>query len=1122
MGEKKDAAVAMKGMKEWWTEKGWSDVEEMFFSAVDLGRKYRYFYDTLHRVCIELTSSLPTAYGDFFSQLQAVCRLTNYPLHRVDSFRWRARKVSHNGMEVDEQTYLIDVRAFADALAHFTDSPVPARLLAQLPQDVQHLPADRKQIEWLHRQKRMRFATVELKDSYIICICKELPADEPCKVDFTTNAHTILAAQLLKEGMQFNALSYTVDAQGVFHPQYIVVEPDYLLDITSITGCLKAYGDSAFNYLISKLTPNASTVHTLLGDFANQFLDDAFNLPNPEYRSSMQKAFNDRIIDICACDAIDESFFETTQKQFQNILKTVASIYELPLLKGKEFNIQLEPSFFCEALGVQGRMDCLIDVANEEKKFLIELKSGKWDEWRSSAREEHLMQMLLYKEVLYYNMNVRQADVQGNLLYSRYPILQEQRSFQDIVFHAINIRNNIVCMERGLLNGEARKWLPRLTPEALRRNASCSDKFWLQYCLPELQEVLDALHGMDALTAEYFHTFLQFLEREQFEGKMGDSRPDSTRAMSSLWNADINAKIENGDIFLDLAIVDLRMGDGVDAVCLEKQSCKDTLALPNFRIGDSVILYRRNSDDDSAVTQQVVRCNVEQYEGDRIWLKLKYAQRNVDVFDRTSLFAIEHDHVEATARALYAGLFSLVTADSRRRELLLCQREAEVDSSLTLTCHYLNEQIDDIVLRAKQAKDVFLLMGPPGTGKTSVALKSMVEEFLASGEDILLLSYTNRAVDEICEMLATIEPAVDYIRLGRELSCAPQHQSHLVANTLGKLANRKQVVNRIGETRVFVSTVASMSSHASLFSLKRFGVVIFDEASQILEPQILGILTNPAVGKFVMIGDHKQLPAVVVQSEELSAVTAPILNEIGLTNCRNSLFERLYEQNIHNDSIIAMLDHQGRMHPDICNFASQAFYEGKLLPVGLPHQNEPLPYVSYDESNDVQSVIATRRVAFFDVQLPTVEERQPKANVLEAKKIAEIVRNVILLCESNGIDFNPARQIGVIVPFRRQIALVRSEVEKVLGEPCDMVIDTVERYQGSQRDVIIYGTTITQRYELDILSNIVASATGDVDRKLNVAITRARKQLFILGNAGLLSANPLYRQFLASIRGGSE
>jgi len=1063
----------------------WQDILEVFFSEQTLRQKYRYFYDTLHRVCIEKTEGLPAEYNDFYSRLQAVCRLTNYPLHRVDSFRWRARQVSHLGLEADEHTFLVDVRAFVEAMSHFTNTRIPVALVGRLP-DVEELPMPRERLRELARQKRVRFMVENVGEPYIEAFSREMPSEVPFRVDVTVNAHTLQAAQLLKPGMQFNALSFTVDLEGIYHPQYIIVEPDFLLDTTSVTGCIKGWGESPFNHFIAKFKPSESTVYTLLGDIANQFLDDILNLPDADYLTSMRKVFADRAIDICACPAINAQFFEETQQQFANIQKVVQELEET-MLQGKT-DIHIEPSFFCEALGLQGRMDCLIDL-EDGKKFLIELKSGKWDEYRNCAKEEHLMQMLLYKEILYYNMGVKQADVLGNLLYSKYPKLQEQRSYQEMVFRAMNIRNNIVAMERGLLEGEARTWVPKLTPEALKRNQNCNEKFWVGWCLPEIKPVTDALHNMDELTAEYFYTFLQFIEREQAETKMCDTRPDSTRALASLWNADINTKLENGDIFLDLRLADLRMKDGVEALCLERPDSHESQ--PNFRIGDAVILYKRNSDQDTSVTQQVFRCNVETYDSDRIWLLLKNTQRDTDIFSKSDLYALEHDHVDANFRSLYSGLFSLLTCEKSRRDLLLCQRKPTRD-------------------------DLFLLMGPPGTGKTSVALKRMVEDELSHGHNILLLSYTNRAVDEICQMLSTIDTIPNYIRLGRELSCAPAYREHLLSNAIAGLTNRQQVLECLSATNIFVSTVASMNSHAALFRLKHFHVAIFDEASQILEPHIMGILTSTAIDKFVMIGDHKQLPAVVVQNEDRSAVSSPLLHQIGLTNCRNSLFERLYEQNRDNPDVVAMLDHQGRMHPTIATFASDAFYGGRLQPVGLPHQTEPLPYIYYDNvENPIEHLIATHRCAFINVPRPSLEDRMPKANILEARMIAQLVKGILSLHQQNDLSFEPQRQLGIIVPFRRQIALARAEIAKILPEvAADIVIDTVERYQGSQRDIIIYGTTITQRYELDILSNLTETPSGTVDRKLNVAITRARKQLFILGNEKLLQNNVLYAQLI--------
>ncbi|MBO4430466.1 MAG: AAA family ATPase [Bacteroidaceae bacterium] len=932
--------------------------------------------------------------------------------------------------------------------------------------------------------KRVRLSVERVDEPFMDV--RVVGEDTLLRLDITVNHHTMRAAQLLQVGIQLNALSSTLEGD-VLRPQLIVVEPDFLLDTTSVTSCIKGWGESAFNHFLAKFKPMESTVYTLLGDFANQFLDDNLNLPDADYLSSMHKVFADRAIDICACKEINASFFEETKKQFANIQQVVKELSQQPYMHQGKVNIHLEPSFFCEALGLQGRMDCLIDL-EENKKFLIELKSGKWDEFYHRAKEEHLMQMLLYKEILYYNMDVKQADVMGHLLYSKYPYLQEQQSLQEMVLRAMDIRNSIVAMERGLVEGKAREWVPKLTPQALRQDARCGEKFWTMWCLPALQPMTDILHQMDELTAEYFYAFLQFIEREQAESKKCETGQNTSRSLSSLWLDDLATKRENGDIFLHLHLVDLRMKDGVDALCLQCKNQEDEV--PNFRIGDAVILYKRNTDADSAITQQVFRCSVESYDSDRIWLQLKNTQRNKDIFSKKDLYAIEHDHVDANFRSLYSGLFSLLTCKKSRRDLLLCQRKPTKE-------------------------ELFLLMGPPGTGKTSVALKRMVEDELSQGHNLLLLAYTNRAVDEICQMLATIKPSPSYIRLGRELSCAPAYRDHLLSPSIAGLTNRQQVTQKIQETPIFVSTVASMNSHTALFRLKHFQVAIFDEASQILEPQIMGILTSSAIDKFVMIGDHKQLPAVVVQSEERSAVSSPLLHQIGLTNCRNSLFERLYEQNRDNEDVVAMLDHQGRMHPAIATFASEAFYEGRLLPVGLSHQTEELPYIVYNEENPIESLIATHRCAFINVPRPLSEDRIPKANILEARIIAQLVKGILLLHQQNNLSFEPQKQLGIIVPFRRQIALVKTEIAKILPKVAtNLLIDTVERYQGSQRDIIIYGTTITQPAELDILSNLTDTPSGVVDRKLNVAITRARKQLFILGNEKLLQNNTLYAQLI--------
>ena len=311
-----------------------------------------------------------------------------------------------------------------------------------------------------------------------------------------------------------------------------------------------------------------------------------------------------------------------------------------------------------------------------------------------------------------------------------------------------------------------------------------------------------------------------------------------------------------------------------------------------------------------------------------------------------------------------------------------------------------------------------------------------------------------------------------------------------------------------------VGTVAAIYGKPELFRLKHFDVAIIDEATQILEPQLLGILCargedeKDAIDKFVLIGDHKQLPAVVQQNAEQAAIYDESLLSIGLSNLKDSLFERLYRNCTAACSSSAihrsydMLCRQGRMHPEVALFANRAFYGGRLIPVGLPHQIE-----------DSDTIC---RLAFY----PSVPEKagaSAKINYSEARIVADLA---VRIYEHHQSDFDESRTLGIITPYRSQIALIKKEIESV-GIPVlnRILVDTVERFQGSERDVIIYSFCVNYPYQLKFLSNLTEEEGVLIDRKLNVALTRARKQMFITGVPELLERNPLYKSLLKLIEG---
>ena len=513
-------------------------------------------------------------------------------------------------------------------------------------------------------------------------------------------------------------------------------------------------------------------------------------------------------------------------------------------------------------------------------------------------------------------------------------------------------------------------------------------------------------------------------------------------------------------------------------------------------------------------------------------MTLRAPQRNTTLFTDSPArrWAIEHDRYDSSEKLQLQSLFSLLSTTADRRNLLLSDRPPRTDSAHTLLLDHTlpngNKEFNELALRAKRARDFFLVVGPPGTGKTSFGLMCILREELATpGTNVLLLSFTNRAVDEICSKLE--KDGVSYLRVGSLLGCGESYRQRLLREVTRSCRNVDGVADLITQTRVFTSTTASLLNAPELLQLKSFSLAIIDEASQILEPNLLGLLCaqrngTPSIQRFVLIGDHRQLPAVVMQPKSDSSVTEPSLRAIGLNDCRESLFERLYRLHRRDPQIVYQLTRQGRMHPNVADFANRLFYGGQLKPIPQPHQTAPLQLLS-PSSSPLHSLLCTHRTLFFNV--PSIRDnshtRNGKSNPAEASAIASIIKAVIEIYQHCRKPFVPTQHIGVIVPYRNQITQVRLALRAIASSniPSDtleaIAIDTVERYQGSERDIIIYGLTVQHLFQLSFLTDSRTSIEDQlVDRKLNVALTRAREQMIIVGNAALARHDELYARLV--------
>ena len=1115
-------------------------------------------HETLVIACHKGLKNTRHGFGNLSSQVESLCRQHNIAPQDIVAIQ-KMRRHSNSNAPILPEDVAYDCRALAIFVSAVVQEAIPSFLVGKIP--ARGRTTENIQIT---NYRYIRCIVREWDDSTIqVAVTNQDSSEELLTVDYMNTPDYIDFSYLrpmLREGMQLNLLDCTVTRKKVI-PRLIVVEPDYLIDISTIANCFESYGHHPLLFTVNRLTPPLSNKHIVLGNFAGSALDDIINHPaGYDIKETFRSNFKEKALDYATCPDFDAaSFKQDAERQVENIKGIVDEIFQT---FDREKAI-LEPSFVCERLGIQGR----VDLMTTDLKLLVEQKSGKntfierkyKNPHGSLHVEKHYVQVLLYYGILQYNFQLSPKNAHIQLLYSKYPLpdgLLEVEPLQKLIREAIRFRNQAVATEFWMAENGFDRILPLLTPQTLNTEKQ-SDNFYNRYLLPQLIEKLAPLHRINDLERAYFTRMMTFVIKEQLVSKVG-VQEGVGNSNADLWNMPLAEKKETGNIYTRLTITEKERSNsfnGYDTIMLSvPQQGEDFL--PNFRRGDMIYLYAYKKNKVPDVRMSILfKGSLQEIHGDRLVVHLNDGQQNPDLISG-DYFAIEHAGSDIGGTSAIRSLYTFITSNEERRQLLLGQRVPCVDKSLPLSRSY-HPDYDEIILKAKQAQDYFLLIGPPGTGKTSQALQFLVREQLAgniysqpssaySAEDskhnkpsetintqhptpntqtaILLLAYTNRAVDEICNMLT--ENELDYIRIGNEFSCDPKYSDHLLKEVLDDNATLNSIKSTIADARIVVATTSTMNSNTALFNIKHFDLAIIDEASQILEPNIIGLLTvrhaeRRAIERFILIGDHKQLPAVVQQQDTLEAEeTNNSLKDIHLLSCANSLFERLIltERAAGRTDFIGTLHKQGRMHPDIADFANRKFYAREQLEcVPLAHQLEQTLNYNEASEDETDDVLKAHRMIF----IPSKPCRQlnisEKVNTEEARIITDLLRR---LYRQLGNNFDPQKSVGVIVPYRNQIAMIRKEIEKLgIPELEEISIDTVERYQGSQRDIILYSFTIQSRYQLDFLTANTFYEDGQpIDRKLNVAITRARKQLVLTGNEATLRQNPLFAELIDYIK----
>lgn len=1088
----------------------------------NLQAKYILLHKVLEQACYELTTGVTLSFANLFSRLDYICKekkMTPSDRYAIQTMRRNCNAAMGDRFQADMQEYLYDLRALVRFVSLGFEEDIPASILPEIPHSnrpyqgtrLSHIPYVRASVtSWNDTQ--IFAATDSETDPFII-------------INYAKGGYDgdlLYLKDLLSENLPLNLLDVRVDEENHYIPNLIVIHPDYLIDISSLAACFREYGHHPLNYFMNKIKPRANTAPILMGNLASQFLDDYINEQPQEpvsYPRTIKKFFAASALDFCTCP-LPADFHAQAQAQMMNIRSFVHDVLPHNIRNFNKKNTLLEASFICEKLGLQGR----VDMMQKDFQVLIEQKAGKRDEYHRRHKEDHFIQMMLYQGVLMYNFGQETANMQTFLLYSKYADGLLIEHFAENLFReSIKLRNYIVHNEMQLGDGAIGEIVDSLSTDLLNE-LQIGGKLWNDYQEPQLQTAINTLKRCTPLERAYFNRFFTFVSKEQILSKTGGSN-DASHGFAGNWHIPLHEKLEAGNILTGLTIQEKQSsgpGKGYDLIELHIPA-QDEDFLPNFRTGDMVILYAYKEEPDMR-KQILMKGNILELRPDRMTLVLRNGQQNKDIIGgKEEVFAVEHDFSDTSANNGFRGLYAFLSAQADRKELLLGVRPPAQLEDVKLNGDY--GRFNELILKEKQAKDYFLLVGPPGTGKTSCALRFMVEEALSEPDtSILLLSYTNRAVDEICAMLTDsgIADRTPFIRIGNELSCDKRFVPYLLKYSLDDCPKLTDIQQKMARTRIFVGTTTAINNRLNLFTLKHFQLAIIDEASQILEPDLIGILSarhqqHNAIDKFVLVGDYKQLPAIAQQSAEETAVTDLLLRNIGLEDCRNSLFKRLYKSS--PDTCRSILHKQGRMHPAIAEFPNQTFYyREQLESVPLPHQLEETPYEARLTPQDsIDQLLLERRMVFIPAEAPDHLTCSDKTNPNEARIVATLLGHIYRLTESR---FDPNRTVGVIVPYRNQIAMIRKEIARLqLPALQDISIDTVERYQGSQRDIIIYSFTIQNFSQLNFLTaNTFQEGNFLIDRKLNVALTRARKQLLLTGNPHILGANITFYKLMEYIR----
>ncbi|HEU5441851.1 MAG TPA: AAA domain-containing protein [Ktedonobacterales bacterium] len=842
----------------------------------------------------------------------------------------------------------------------------------------------------------------------------------------------------------------------------LVLEPDLLLNITDLNNaeyCVRQYP-------LRRLVPSPPSAASLRGTIVHAAFKELLKGGDEPAEVYLTRAIAARASDLAFHHIPREALTADARPH----LAALQAWYhqQRASLWGNAPDVRAETFLLGPPIGLKGRLDFLI--RDSLGAALLELKSGAAH--GPLPRREHRWQVYGYQTLLAALRPHGDARPGATLLYSGTPGHAETHgvpfTLRDLV-RVLDLRNALALTH---VTGEVPP------PPGGKKCARCALR-------PACQQISPALGWLppDGEEGDGGPPMLEARDLSWLGAQYGLLRAETLaaeRQAATLWRLPRAARVAAG-IALDGLALD---GEPLRTPAGEWEYTFRCRNRSELREGDEVLLSDGDPIHGEVVSGTILALSDT---GVTVWTPERIARPA----------ALDRYSSDIVGTRTLRNLWRWLDADPRLRLLVAGERAPHFRSlpALDDLPAVFNVEQRTAIARALAAEDFLCVQGPPGTGKTRVVAE-IARRAVARGERVLVAAFTNQAVDNVLARLLA-DGYDDFIRLGHALAVAPAMQPYrLEPGTRARVATAlapDESVDPAALRETFLRAPLAAATTAMLSSERfddagealRFDLVLVDEASQLTVPAVLGALRFAR--RFVLVGDERQLPPLVVSEEAAKG---------GLSR---SLFGMLLAR--WSEAAVVSLIRQYRMHPTICAFPAEAFYDGQLIADG-DAQFATLD-LALSPGDPASAVLDPARPLVF-VDVPADREPGGKLSATQAN----LIRQLVLALRAGGLA---ASEIGVVAPYRAQVALIRQRLA-AHGE-CAVMVDTVDRFQGGERRAILFsfggraGGAAASLARADFLAD---------PRRLNVALTRAQRKLILVGDAGWLAdSSPLLDRLIA-------